>query len=87
MTTQSPCDSLAGTARYPPPDLTPSAFVAWLRERIAAGDSRRHLGWLLGVTAEAIRLYLNGMRPSDTVLLLAGRLMREQSNQSPLDAE
>lgn len=55
-----------------------SAFVAWLKSRLAQGESNAAIGRSLGVTHEAVRGWVSGkINPSNTVLLLADRLMRE----------
>lgn len=64
-----------GSSRF----LSRSDFLAWLDAQLAAGRSRADLGRMLGVSGAAIRQWQLGCRVSATVLLLADRLIREQS--------
>ena len=54
--------------------LSREDFTAWLEGELANGATRAALGARLGVTHEAVRLYLKGMTPSPTVLILAALL-------------
>lgn len=65
--------------------LTPALFRAWLKGRLDAGESRAEIGRSLGVTHEAVRLWIKeASGVSATVLLLAERLIRDQSGSWPL---
>lgn len=65
--------------------LTPALFRAWLKARLDAGESRAEIGRSLGVTHEAVRLWIKeASGVSATVLLLAERLIRDQSGSWPL---
>lgn len=73
---QAGCRKGNASVHSRPPAPTSESFREWLEQR-SASESRAAIGASLGVTAEAVRLYLKGMRVSGPVLLLAGYLMRE----------
>jgi len=61
--------------------LTPSEFVAWLRELRSAGHSFTAIGRDLGVSRQAVQQWLSGAtQPSRMALMLA-----EQLYHAPLD--
>lgn len=66
------------------PFLTPAEFRTWLRDRLTHGYTRAALGKSLGVTGMAITRWLTGSGVSNTVLLLAERIMGEKAGQWPL---
>lgn len=65
--------------------LTTEQFTNWLRIRrgSAGKSSLSAIGQELGVTRQAVHQWINGTAtPSDTVLLLAERIMREPRDLS-----